>query len=70
MYTFQKGLVKSKYHRFTEHSILCLKFLLMIFGGRKVVEEEEEPIKVLFSKCPLLSNVGSSILGKVDFWSD
>lgn len=40
MYTFQKGLVKFKYLSFTEHSILCLKFLLITFGGRKVVEEE------------------------------
>lgn len=68
MYTFQKGLVKFKYHSFTEHSILCLKILLITFGGRKVVVEEEKLI--LFSKCPLLSNVGSSILGKVEFWSD
>lgn len=68
MYTFQKRLVKSGC--FTEHSILCLKFLLMAFGGRKVVEEEEELIKMLFSKCLLLSNVGSSILGKIDFSSD
>lgn len=70
MYTFQKGLVKFKYHSFTEHNILCLKFLLITFGGRKVVVEEEQLIKILFSKCPLLSNVGSSILGKVEFWSD
>lgn len=40
MYTFQKGLVKLTYLSFTEHSILRLKFLLITFGVRKVVEEE------------------------------
>lgn len=69
MYVFQKGLVKLKYHSFTEHSILCLKFLLITFGGKKAVEQEE-PLMKMFSKCPLLSNIGSSILGKAEFWSD
>lgn len=62
--TEHKGSVKLKYHSFTEHTTLYLKFLLITFGGRKAVEEQL--IKV-FSKCPLLPNVGSSILGKVDF---